>query len=115
MLNRLKDGNYYEIETGLVFTRDEVRAKIEAKRGIFRDSTGCIIRNEDWKRDRILFYEEKRKDFLNRIKNCEIESDLLREKLGFPKIYGKIEEKKISKKNFWFKLWNFIKVHFIGL
>jgi len=49
------------------------RADIEAKRGIFRNEEGKIIRSKEWKLERIAYLKTKKADLLNRIKNIDSE------------------------------------------
>ncbi len=53
-------------------TREE-RAEIEAKRGIYRDNLGKIIRTEEWKRARIQSLQEKKIMCLQRLENINSE------------------------------------------
>lgn len=50
-----------------------LRAKIEAKRGIVRDTEGRIVRSKEWKKERAKFLTAKVADMKQRIKNAEAE------------------------------------------
>lgn len=51
----------------------DVRAEIEARRGIVRDENGKIIRSKEWVKERIATLKAKRKDLENRIVNIDAE------------------------------------------
>ena len=54
-------------------TPQEIRAEIEARRGIVRDEAGRIIRTKEWRKERIKFLKAKIVDFAQRTENAKVE------------------------------------------
>lgn len=46
---------------------DQVRAEIEARRGIYRDSKGRIVRTQEWRDQRKVLLQEKKAILLERL------------------------------------------------